>query len=221
MPRFFVTTEQIDGDVIHISGDDARHISKSLRMKKGEIIVVCDMRRNEYRCEIAGFTADKVTAKIHDTSVATNEPPCFIKLFQALPKSDKLDFIIQKAVECGVGEIIPFESERCVAKSKSEDEPRKTARRKMPPKPPNSVAGPPFRRCGRRQIRSALSEAAKSDVGIFCYEGDGTTPLGEVLKTAFLCREPQTVSVIIGSEGGFSGAEAKRALSCGLVPAGL
>ena len=157
MPRFFVTTEQIDGDVIHISGDDARHISKSLRMKKGEIIVVCDMRRNEYRCEIAGFTADKVTAKIHDTSVATNEPPCFIKLFQALPKSDKLDFIIQKAVECGVGEIIPFESERCVAKSKSEDEPRKTARR-------NKIAAEAAKQCGRSSVPQ-VRETAGSEAG--------------------------------------------------------
>ena len=121
MPRFFVRQERVSENSISIIGDDAHHIARSLRMAVGEEITVCDMQGNEYCCTISSFDEDReVIAKIGSVKHSENEPKCYIKLFQALPKGDKLDTIIQKAVECGVSEIIPFQSERCVVKIKGE-----------------------------------------------------------------------------------------------------
>ncbi len=109
MPRFFVRQERITDNKISIIGEDAHHIARSLRMAVGESITVCDMQGNEYDCEITSFDDDReVIADIRSKKASSNEPLVYIKLFQALPKGDKFDTIIQKAVECGVSEIIPF-----------------------------------------------------------------------------------------------------------------
>ena len=122
MPRFFVRKEQISDDgMIRILGDDAHHIARSLRMAAGEKITVCDMQRMEYQCELIEFEDDKaVLARITESRQMNTEPPFVAHLYQALPKGDKMDTIIQKAVECGVASIVPFESERCVVRCKPE-----------------------------------------------------------------------------------------------------
>ena len=102
MPRFFVTSSQIKGDTVTITGDDAHHLSFALRSAPGERITVCDMSRTEYECELTEFLPDTVRAKILSSRTADTEPPVRITLYQALPKGDKLDTVIQKAVECGV-----------------------------------------------------------------------------------------------------------------------
>ena len=112
MPKFFVNKNQIDGDIIKIVGEDAHHISRSLRMAVGERITVSDNDACEYECVLETF-ADNVTARITVSCELNCEMPCRVSLFQALPKGDKLDTIIQKAVECGAFEITTFESERC------------------------------------------------------------------------------------------------------------
>lgn len=97
MPRFFVSREQIGDSVITIRGDDAHHISRALRMAAGEHITVCDMRENEYDCVLESF-GDSVCARIISQRRSEREPPYYVHLFQALPKGDKTDTIIQKAV---------------------------------------------------------------------------------------------------------------------------
>ena len=129
MPRFFIRQNQIDNGKIHIFGDDAHHISYSLRMAVGESVTVCDMQGIEYDCKIEAFYDGEVVLNVEESRASENEPRITIKLFQALPKGDKLDTVIQKSVECGVCEIIPFESERCIAKIKGDAEDKKTARR--------------------------------------------------------------------------------------------
>ena len=89
MPRFFVRQDQVADGVVTIKGDDAHHISRSLRMAAGEHIVVCDMQNNEYDCVLEGFTAD-VTARIVAERKVDVEPPFKVHLFQGLPKGDKL-----------------------------------------------------------------------------------------------------------------------------------
>ena len=130
MPRFFIRQERIYNDSVSIIGEDAHHIARSLRMATGEEITVCDMQGNEYKCQITEFDDDKeVIAKIISVKHSENEPKTFITLYQALPKGDKLDTIIQKAVECGVSKIIPFQSERCIVKIKEDSEVKKRERR--------------------------------------------------------------------------------------------
>ena len=227
MPRFFIRQNSIDGDTVNITGDDAHHIARSLRMAVGEGITVCDMQGNEYDCRITGFDEDAVVyAQIISRSHSDTEPPCRIRLFQALSKGDKLDTVIQKAVECGAHQIIPFESERCIVRVKADAEERKTERRVR-------IAAEAAKQSGRSILPEvlptvsfdrALELAAQSGVALFCYEGDGTEPIGRVLDRVMVRNgdgELPDVSVLIGSEGGFSLKEAQRAIDAGLIPTGL
>lgn len=226
MPRFFIRQDQIEGDTLRITGEDAHHISRSLRMAAGEMITVCDMQGREYECALSEFLEGEVRARILSSKASENEPPVFIRLFQALPKGDKLDTVIQKAVECGVGEIIPFESERCVVRIKADAEEKKYQRR-------NRIAAEAAKQCGRSVIPEVgmsvsfskmLRRAAESDLCLFCYEGDGTEPLGRILDRAVGTEggeRPRSISIVIGSEGGFSQNEAQKCRDAGMIMTGL
>ncbi len=224
MPRFFIRQNQIEDGKVNILGDDARHISRSLRMAAGEHITVCDMQGYEYDCMLESFEDGSVGARIISSRHSENEPPIDIRLFQALPKGDKLDTVIQKAVECGAKEIIPFESERCVVKIKGDSESKKNLRR-------NRISEEAAKQCGRSilpQVKESicfsemLKTALESDVCLFCYEGDGTHPLGLVLeKIKAGDTLPRSISIVIGSEGGFSVDEAKMAAEAGMIMTGL
>lgn len=228
MPRFFVRKEQIESGIVTLLGDDAHHISRSLRMAAGERITVCDMQKNEYDCILREFLPDRVTAEILETKKCDTEPPFTAHLYQALPKGDKLDTVIQKSVECGVSAITTFMSERCIAKEKGVDE-NKLRRR-------NKIALEAAKQSGRGLIPEVsgtmtfdemLKEAAQADIKLFCYEGDGTRSMKELLSeerarlSASGDRELPRISIIVGSEGGFSFSEVERARAVGFVPVGL
>ena len=223
MPRFFVSTEQIENDKIVITGEDAHHISRSLRMAVGEKITVSDMNNNDYMCILEKFNENSVIAKIEEHNASIVESPVKVHLFQALPKGEKLDFIIQKSVECGVYDITPFESERCVVKVKNDAEERKTERR-------CKIALEAAKQCGRGIVPTVnrtvsftemISSAEDSDLVLFCYEGDGTQSIGTVLKKERQQRDIRDISIIIGSEGGFSDKEAAIARERGHKMIGL
>lgn len=223
MPKFFVAKNQIDDEFINIVGEDAHHISRSLRMAVGERIVVSDGEGTDYDCVLEQFNPTSVIAKITGSRAADTEMPVRVHLFAALPKGEKLDFIIQKSVECGAFDITPFESERCVVKVKADAEDRKTERR-------NKIAQEAAKQCGRSIIpqvnstvsfKNMLSSAAKSDLVLFCYEGEGTLPLGVVCKRIRSERDIKDISIIIGSEGGFSTDEALMCKDEGFSMIGL
>ena len=225
MPRFFIRANQIEDGVVTLLGDDAHHISRSLRMAAGETVTVCDMQKNEYECELTDFLPDRVLAKILETRKCDTEPPYYAHVFQALPKGDKLDSVIQKAVECGASEITTFESERCIVRAKGENESKKVERRQR-------IALEAAKQSGRGIVPTvnptiSFSEmcrrAAEADIALFCYEGDGTEPLSVALKNAIakVDKENPTIALIIGSEGGFSLAEAKAISSERILPVGL
>ncbi len=226
MPRFFVRREQIENGMVRITGDDAHHISRSLRMAAGEHITVCDMQKYEYDCELSAFLPDSVEARITETRKCDTEPPYEARLYQALPKGDKLDSVIQKAVECGVSLITTFESERCVVRAKDGAEEKKVERRRR-------IALEAAKQSGRGIIPAvdatvrfsdAIKSAAEADIKLFCYEGDGTESLATVLRRerAKFDRDFEpSVSIVIGSEGGFSLSEVEAARAAGLIPIGL
>lgn len=223
MPRFFVNQGQIEEQYITILGDDAHHISRSLRMAVGEHITVSDMEKYEYDCILEIFSDNFVKAKIIDRYISKAESPVKIHLYQALPKGDKLDFIIQKSVECGAYDITPFESDYCIVKVKKDAEDRKTERR-------NKIALEAAKQCGRGivpRVKSSISfeqmlnEASSFDTVLFCYEGEETEPLGWVLKNVKTSHKIQDIAVIIGSEGGFSRDEALLAKAKGFYSIGL
>ncbi len=225
MPRFFVHPNDISITHVTVKGDDAFHISRSLRMAVGEHITVCDMNGREYDCVLETF-AEEVTARIVSESVSETEPPFSASVWQALPKGDKLDSIIQKSVECGASEIRLFESKHCIVKSDAKSEPKKSERR-------TRIAHEAAKQCGRGRIPSVtspvsfdrmISEASRADIPIFCYEGDNTSGLKELIKSkrAELGDKARpTVSIVVGPEGGFSKEEAEKAKSAGMLMAGL
>ncbi len=224
MPRFFVACDQIKDNIVTVVGDDAHHISRSLRMAVGDEIIVCDMKKSEYTCVLDEFLSDRVTARIVSVKESDTEPPFKVKLFQALPKGDKLDSIIQKSVECGVFSITTFNSERCIAKETSNED-KKLQRR-------SRIALEAAKQSGRGIIpeifptvsfKEAVSRASDADIALICYEGDGTETLGLILKQkkAEKTEGEPTISLMIGSEGGFSLAEVEFAKKMGLIPVGL
>ncbi|MBR4295929.1 MAG: 16S rRNA (uracil(1498)-N(3))-methyltransferase [Clostridia bacterium] len=228
MPRFFVSKEDFDfekGKVV-IVGEDARHISFSLRKAVGDRITVSNGVDAEYDCVLESFDGDRVVCGIESEKVLETEPPFIAKIYQALPKGDKLDTIIQKSTECGASDILPFESEFCIAKEKSDSAGRKLERRRR-------IAEEAAKQCGRGKIpevhptvdfKTAVREASKADIPIFCYEGEGTLPLSELLCSEIKKlgdKKLPEISVIIGSEGGFSPEEANFAKENGMLMAGL
>ncbi len=221
MPRFFVTPDRITDSTVTISGDDAFHISRSLRMAAGEHITVCDMQGHEFDCRLVGFGTD-VTAEIISVSDSLTEPPFSATVWQALPKGDKLDTVIQKSVECGASGIALFESEHCIVRYDRASDAKKSERRAR-------IAAEAAKQSGRGIIPSVASpvsfdemlrRASSADLPLFCYEAEGTLPLGRLIARASLPERP-TVAIVVGPEGGFSPDEAARAEKAGMLMVGL
>lgn len=231
MPIFFVKNDDIDkstaplGDV-HIYGDDAYHIARSLRMAVGDGITVSD-GECKYDCTLRSVRDAECVASIERVIGRTGEPPYFVEVFQALPKGDKLDVVIQKSVECGACSIVPFASEFCTVKAKdASSEQKKLLRR-------SRIAYEAAKQCQRTVVPKVhatvtfdelLHEIKRSEVVLFCYENEKEHTLGEVLRSL---RERDGVAmglriaVIIGSEGGFSEREAEALTREGAIPVSL
>lgn len=224
MPRFFVSAEQIVDNTLTLTGDDAHHVARSLRMAAGETITVCDENAMEYECKLTSFEQDKrVLAEVLSAKPSETEPPYKAVLFQALPKGEKFDSIIQKAVECGVYEIVPFQSSRCIAKAKADGEADKTKRRCR-------IAVEAAKQSGRGRIPAVkptvsyaqmLSMASECDLCLFCYEGEGTETLASILDSMTDLPACPKIGIVVGSEGGFSPEEAARAQEVGMKMTGL
>ncbi len=224
MPRFFVRQNQIADGIVNIVGDDAHHISRSLRMAAGEHITVSDMQKNEYECMLKSFSEGLVTAEIISQRKSDTEPCFTAHLYQALPKGEKLDYIIQKAVECGVSEITTFESERCIAKEKDPDGKKLSRRQRISLEAAKQSGRGIVPRINPTVTYDKMLDAAMgADIVLFCYEGDGTLPLGQVIKDKLADKQRDNVSlsIVIGSEGGFSLREAERARERGMSLVGL
>ena len=221
MPRFFIDRSQIDDASLFIVGDDARHISRSLRMAVGDEITVCDGEGTEYLSRLCKIRDERCDARIIEKKASLSEPKSKITLFMAYPKSDKLEIVIQKAVELGASKIVPFESSRCIKKPKADKVTQRTQRL-------TRIAEEAAKQCGRATLPEVslplsfsemISCAKEAELPIFCYEGDGTVSLKKLLDE-FDC-PPKTVSVVVGSEGGFSPEEALFAENAGFRMANL
>lgn len=220
MPRFFVPDTGFSENVVTITGSDAHHISFALRMAAGEEITVCDMRGGVHRCLLRTLDGEKVLAEVIETVTESTESPLKIHLFQAYPKADKLEFIVQKAVELGVYEITPFESERVIKRPKADKIAHITERQ-------NKIAEEAAKQCGRAVLPHVnapvsfgemLKRAKEYPLCLFCYEGDDTRSLKEICAAH---PEVKEIAVVIGSEGGFSVGEAQAAREAGFAMAGL
>lgn len=201
-----------------ISGDDARHIARSLRMAVGECVTVCDGEGSEYSCRLDSIHDDRVTGTVLSSSRSAAEPPYRLAVFQALVKGDRMDTALQKSVESGVTDFVPFESGRSIVKIKEGSDSRDQRRRR--------IATEAAMQCGRGALPRVsqpvrfdemLSKAKEYELALFCYEDEKTRLLGKALPDAL----PASIAVVIGPEGGFSPEEAARAEEAGLVPVSL
>lgn len=220
MPRFFVPSDQITEGELRITGDDAYHIARSLRMAVGDTLTVADMHGGEYECTLARIRDDECLLTPNAYHVSVSEPPFPIILYMAYPKGDKLETVIQKAVELGASRIVPFVSSRCIKRPKAEKLDEKTRRLCR-------IAEEAAKQCGRAALPTValpleypemLREAATAELALFCYEGDGTRPIKELLSKG---KTPASISLVIGAEGGFSLEEVALAREAGLRLAGL
>jgi 16S rRNA (uracil1498-N3)-methyltransferase len=129
MSKFFIKKEDINGEIVYITGDNVNHIKNVLRMKKGEKITVNDSEGTDYYVELTEIKDDCIISKILTSDSSFTEPAIEVTLYQGIPKSDKMDYIIQKSVELGISKIIPVMTERTVVKfSNEKDMDKKRAR---------------------------------------------------------------------------------------------
>ncbi len=210
MPRFFV--EQGGEDEIVITGEDARHIGRSLRMRVGEQLTVC-AEGIDYDCEITRITDSEVYLHPVKITPCAAEPTVKITLYQAVPKQDKLAEIVQKAVELGVTEIVPVLTARCVARPAKADFEKKRERLQK-------IAHAAAKQSGRGIIpevaplmtwNEALASMQAQDISVMLYEEQGGVRFGEVPLDG-----KTRIGLFIGSEGGISEEEAAQAVEAGL-----
>lgn len=207
MYQFFIDDSQVGKEYVTITGSDVNHIKNVLRMRPGEKIRVSSTSGQDYFCEIAELTDEFVQADILDEKAASTELPSRIYLFQALPKKDRMEYVIQKAVELGVYEIIPVEMKYCVVKLDAKKASNKVKRWQAI----SESAAKQSKRSIIPEIhpvmtyREAVQYARTCDINIVPYENErGMLATKEALGKLAPGR---SVSVIIGPEGGFSQEE--------------
>lgn len=217
MHRFYVDADCIYKESVSITGSDVNHVRNVLRMSPGEKIIVNDKAGTDYYCAIDRIDSDEVTAKVIETKLSESELPVRMYLFQALPKLDKMEFIIQKAVELGVYEVIPVETRRCVVKlEKGTKQQKKIARWQL-------IAEAAAKQSARGIIpevklpmsfSEALKYAAQLDYNMIPYENArGMKAAKETMEIAV---SSKSVGVFIGPEGGFEEKEIEAAIEAGV-----
>ena len=221
MYQFFVEPYQInvnDKSVI-ILGNDVNHIKNVLRMRVGEEIAVSNGQDGrEYRCGITSLEEDRVLCELRFIKEEGVELPAKVYLFQGLTKADKMELIIQKAVELGVYQVIPVAAKRCVVKLDDKKAKAKLARWQ-------GIAEAAAKQ-SKRAIIPQVSEpvsfgeavrlAEAMDVRLIPYElAEGMDKTKELIGGL---REGQSIAVFIGPEGGFEEGEIEKAVSCGIEP---
>ena len=215
MHRFFAEPGQIGEKEIVITGADVNHIRNVLRMRTGEEVLIADGRGAEYRCKLTDLSENEVRAQILWKLDGNAELASAVTLFQGLPKSDKMDLIVQKCVELGVDRIVPVSTKRAVVKL---DEKKEQTRLKRW----NTISESAAKQSGRGVIPEvsgvmsfgkALEEAKKLDVLLIPYER--AEHMAETRRVMGEIRPGQSVGIFIGPEGGFEESEVEEAVAAG------
>lgn len=218
MPRFFVDSA-CSGDTITLTGDDAHHITRVLRMKPGEALTVCDGLGTDYRCTLVDTANGTAVCRVEARERSKGEPTTDVTLYMALPKGDKMDFIVQKAVELGACRVVPYVGARSVSRPDGKALQKKTDRWRK-------IAREAAQQCGRGRVpevgdcvsfAEAVRLAGQSDLPLFLYESEQENSLRAVLTA-----HPFTsAALMVGPEGGFADEEAQAAVQGGLKSVSL
>ena len=216
MPKYFTEPENIKDGFIEIFSDEAKHILNVMRMEIGDTLTICDGQSNDYLCRICETGKNCLKAKIEETTKSESEPKTKITLYQGLPKSDKMELIIQKCVEIGVCRIVPVITERAVVKiEKGAKEDKKTERWQK-------IAESAAKQSGRgiipaverpMKFKDAIEEAIKNGEAIIPYENENDRGLKEFVKNS----KAENIGIFIGPEGGFDTKEIEFAVENGVM----
>ncbi len=223
MHHFFVGPEQVLGDGIRIVGPDVNHMKNVLRMKPGEQVLISDGTGKDYTCSIISIDSEAVEAGIRSVSNEGRELPSRICLFQGLPKSDKMDLIIQKAVELGAFRIVPVATKNTVVKLDPKKEAAKVGRWQ-------AIAESAAKQSKRSVVPAvmgvmSLAEAfehvrqERFEVRLIPYEQE--SGMEGSRKELARIGPGQDIAVFIGPEGGFDEREIRQALEMGVRPVSL
>lgn len=219
MHRFYVKSNQITGDIITIEGPDVNHIKNVLRMKQGDEIVICNGQGKDYYCIINKVSEVEITGRIEGVTESGSELSSRITLYQGLPKKDKMELIIQKAVELGVHEIVPVMTKRVIVKLEDKKKEEKKLERWQ------SIAEEAAKQSGRgiipeikpiQTFRDAVMNGKGMDLAIIPYEkAEGMEYTRDLMKTL---GQNQTIGIFIGPEGGFEESEVSLAKENNIHP---
>lgn len=221
MYHFFILAEQVEERVITVTGSDVNHIRNVLRMRPSEKLSVTDEDGVEYICEIQSLDNEEIKMNILEKKEVSHELPAKIYLFQGLPKSDKMELIIQKTVELGIYEIIPIETRRCVVKL---DDKKKESKGKRW----NAVAESAAKQSKRTIIpkvmpvmkfHEAIHYAKEFEITCIPYEHAAGMEQTKQLLTSLKPGAP--TAFFIGPEGGFEEEEIQFAIQNGIQPVSL
>ena len=213
MTRFFVEPEEMIGEEIVLSNENAAH-AKVLRLKEGEQVLVCDGAANECLCDVVCVDHGAYTLRVLDRRTSVSEARLKVSIYMAFPKADKLEHVIQKATELGAYEIVTFPSARCVSKPDDKSIKKKLERWQK-------IAASAAEQSGRGRIpkivvlqsfSEALNRAALADLPIMFYENEQATTLRMALESGSF----HTVSLLSGPEGGLERKEVDMAKDAGL-----
>ena len=213
MARFFVTADEMAGNEIVLTGENAQH-AKVLRLKAGEEVLVCDGQGMECRCAVESVTSAEVILSVLQRQESSAEASVKVSVYMAFPKADKLEHVIQKATELGAYEIVAFPSGRCISKPDDKSLKKKLERWQK-------IAASAAEQSGRGAIpevivmpsfASALERAAQADKALMFYENEHATTLRMALETGAY----KTVSLLTGPEGGLEEREVEQARTAGL-----
>lgn len=220
MHRFFVSRENIFKDGIAIEGDDVQHISRVLRLEEGDKIVLCDQKGTDYTVAIESISKHSIRTTIIDKEPSKGEPSIDVVLYQGVPKSTKMDLIIQKCTEMGITRIVPVMTARTVVKLESQkDEAKKVARW-------TKIAEEAAKQSKRgivpkiempMTLEKALQDSKTIDLALIPYELEKETSVKAALQT----KEPHSVGFFVGPEGGFDTFEIDKAKQNGVIPVTL
>ena len=213
MVRFFAQPEELAGDSVILTGENAQH-AKVLRLKSGEEVLVCDGDGQECLCRVAEFDGKELTLTVCDRRDSVTEAAVRVSVYMAFPKADKLEHVIQKATELGAYEIVAFPSGRCVSRPDEKSLKKKLERWQK-------IAASAAEQSGRGRIpqvialgsyAEALSRAAQADKALMFYENEQAV----TLKMALSGGGYKTVSLLTGPEGGLEEKEVEQARAAGL-----
>jgi len=219
MPRIFVLPENMSGEKVVLPEAEARRLYKVLRMGVGDTVTLIDGSR-EYSSRIKAISAKSVTLDILGVSECKSEPSIGITLGQGLPKGEKLEWVLQKAVELGVMSFIPVVMERSVKRPDERDPGKKHARLVK-------IATEAVQQSGRlcvpevssyRELSAFLAQTRYAQLKLLLYEGEKVTGIRDILHGV---GEVKSIALLVGPEGGLSESEVRQVESFGFVAVGL